>query len=110
MGREAFDQVRAEDDPPAPSDADLVARIVQLLAQVVPEISEASPGRLAIIEAMVRREFAGEKVWIRKRAPLDRARVLARFNGTNATEVARELGISRATVYRLLKQPGRPRR
>ena len=34
--------------------------------------------------------------------------VLSLFNGRNATEVARCLNISRATVYRLLKQPGAP--
>ena len=32
--------------------------------------------------------------------------VLAKFNGRNARQVARELNISRATVYRRLKQPG----
>lgn len=28
------------------------------------------------------------------------------FNGKNATEIARILGIGRATVYRILKRPG----
>jgi DNA-directed RNA polymerase specialized sigma subunit len=33
-------------------------------------------------------------------------KALALFNGRNAREVARRLGISRPHVYRLLKQPG----
>jgi len=33
-------------------------------------------------------------------------KVLALFNGRNAREVARKLGISRTSVYRYLKQPG----
>ena len=32
--------------------------------------------------------------------------VLRLFNGCNATEVARELNVGRATVYRVLKQAG----
>jgi transcriptional regulator of acetoin/glycerol metabolism len=59
----------------------------------------------------VRAEFAGEGGYIGKRSPEERARlqadVLTLFNGRNATEVARRLGISRPTVYRYLKQPWR---
>ena len=53
-------------------------------------------------------EFAGEEVYIPKRNSKDvAAEVLRLFNGRNATEVARRLGIHRATVYRYLKQPGK---
>ena len=34
------------------------------------------------------------------------AEVLRVFNGRNAAEVARRLGIGRATVYRIIKQEG----
>jgi len=53
----------------------------------------------------VRSEFAGEKVWVNKREKVAQA-VLRMFNGRNATEVARRLHISRATVYRVIKQAG----
>jgi len=62
----------------------------------------------------VRAEFRGQKVWVAGRSQLERHRlaqkVLALFNGRNAREVARRLGISRATVYRALKQAGRRER
>ncbi len=59
----------------------------------------------------VRAEFGGERGWIRKSSPVDRAQlerdILTLFNGRNASEVARRLGIGRATVYRIIRQPGR---
>lgn len=89
------------------SDPDLVAGIFDYVVKLLPEIA----ARRAEVEAAVRDEFAGIETYVRKRAPGDRgpelaARVLAMFNGRNASEVARVLRISRATVYRLLKQAG----
>jgi Mor family transcriptional regulator len=58
----------------------------------------------------VRSELGSRREYIRsghevRRHELAR-KILSLFNGRNAREVARELDISRATVYRLLKQPG----
>lgn len=56
------------------------------------------------------RAWSGEQVYFGKRE-IERARlrdeVRRRFNGRNAREIARELGIGRATVYRYIKLPGR---
>lgn len=93
---------------------DLVDRIFAFLAQIQPEMF--GPGAdLARAKRAVRDEFGGtgkrDGVYIRsarqERARETAAEVLRHFNGRNASEVARELGISRATVYRCIKQPGR---
>ena len=83
-----------------------------LLAQPdVPQLVGLSGERIAALKGAVREEFKGQRVYVATHSETARAamaqRVLALFNGRNATEVARELGISRPTVYRMLKQPGR---
>lgn len=85
---------------------DLVDRLFDYVINLIPAIGEIN---LEEAKAAVRQEFAGDRVYIRSRKPTEEVvdRVLRTFNGRNAAEVARELGISRATVYRLLKQPGR---
>jgi DNA-binding NarL/FixJ family response regulator len=87
---------------------DLVDRIFDYVVELLPEIA---PGRVAELKAAAREEFAGERCYINERSPTDRqqlvADVLALFNGRNASEVARRLNISRATVYRYIKQAGR---
>ena len=56
------------------------------------------------------RTWRGERVYLGAKE-LERAKVreevCSRFNGRNARELARELGIGRATVYRIIKPPGR---
>lgn len=84
---------------------DLVDRIFDYLLAEFPQLGGAG---FAKAKQAVRAEFAGEEVYIAKRGNEDlAAEVLRLFNGRNATEVARRLGIHRATVYRYLKQPGR---
>jgi Mor family transcriptional regulator len=86
--------------------ADLLDAIFGYLEAELPELAE----RLTEVKEATRREFAGQKCWIPRRSALERQRlvedVLAAFNGRNATEVARRIGISRAAVYRIIKQPG----
>ena len=89
------------------ADPDLVDRIFDYVLQVLPELA----GRHVEIKKSIRAEFASEEAYIRRRSvdeedPLAH-QILQIFNGRNATEVARALGVSRATVYRKLKQPGR---
>jgi transcriptional regulator of acetoin/glycerol metabolism len=90
------------------ADPDRVDRIFEYILVEVPGL--AAPARLEQLKADVRAEFAGEEQYIAKRPPTERQRrvdqVLARFNGRNATELARQLRIGRATVYRILKRPG----
>jgi Mor family transcriptional regulator len=88
-------------------DPDLVDRIFEYLLTEFPQL--AGPKFLEAKKA-VREEFAGQDTYIPQRPPSARqqlvAEVLRLFNGRNATEVARRLRISRATVYRVLKQEG----
>ena len=88
---------------------DLVDRIFDFLHKQLPawagkELEEA--------KTIIREEFGGEP-GVFKRSPADKERikqmVLGKFNNRNASELARELGIGRTTVYRLLKQPGVPK-
>lgn len=62
------------------------------------------------LDRAMRPLFAGDPTRVRTRSLTQRQQlaqqVLALFNGRNATEVARRLKISRASVYRFLKQPG----
>ncbi len=93
---------------------DLVDRIFEyifsdpVLAAAVKAQAEADKQSIPRLKAAVRSEFEGEKCYITGRTNSDRQervqKVLALFNGRNATEVARRLDVSRATVYRDIKQ------
>ena len=93
------------------AEPDLVDRIFDYILAEFPQIAGQPPDKIATTKAAVRAEFKGEECYIAARPPTARqqlvAQVLALFNGRNATEVARRLHISRATVYRVLKQPGK---
>ncbi len=88
------------------ADPDLVDRIFEFLRDH-PQLPRFPPKVLAEVMADLRSEFRDE---VRRTSPLERQQrvhqVLQLFNGRNATEVARSLGIGRATVYRYLKQAG----
>lgn len=88
------------------AEPDLVDRIFDYILAELPEIAASVQKH----KAAVRAEFRGEECYIAGRPATVRqqqvSQVLALFNGRNATEVARRLQISRATVYRTLKQPG----
>lgn len=89
------------------ADPDLVDRIFDYILEEFPEIG-AIADRVPELKAATRQEFRGERAYINSRNPTDQQRqvaeVLRFFNGRNATEVARRLQISRATVYRYIKQ------
>jgi len=97
------------------AEPDLVDRIFDYLRKS-PELKdrldrmELDAGGLERLQECVRFEFGGETAYIRRRPVGERQKmakeVLSLFNGRNATEIARELEISRATVYRCLKQSG----
>lgn len=88
---------------------DVVDRMFDYLVELVPEIQRTEAG-LERVQAALRKEFAGQEVYIPARSSVSKAEerraVLQLWNGRNATTIARSLGISRATVYRYLKQPG----
>lgn len=87
---------------------DLVDRIFDYLVGCVPEMRSVD---LSGHKAAVRDEFAGAREFIRsnrsQRSKDLADEVLRKFNGRNATEVARELGITRPSVYRILKRAGK---
>ena len=86
---------------------DLVDRIFDYLLDQLPQLAGNADG-IDRAKAAVRAEFAGEETYIQKRSSKELAgEVLRLFNGRNATEVARKLGVGRATVYRYIKQAGR---
>lgn len=88
---------------------DLVDRIFDYLLAEFPQLGGAQIDKA---KGAVRAEFGGEDVYIPARGAIERQRlvaeVLSLFNGRNATEIARRLGISRASVYRFLKQSRLP--
>lgn len=94
------------------SEPDLVDRIFDYIlsdpamAAAMRGIRSREADPVSDLKAAVRAEFQGEECYIAGRK-VQAAQVLALFNGRNASEVARRLDISRATVYRHIKQPGR---
>ena len=88
------------------AEPDLVDRIFDYILAELPEVAASVQKH----KDAVRAEFHGEKCWIAARPATVKqqtvSKVLSLFNGRNATEIARQLQISRATVYRVLKQPG----
>lgn len=89
------------------AEPDLVDRIFDYLLSEFPQLA-GDAQRVKRAQVAVRAEFAGEEVYIQKRANSEQAAdVLRLFNGRNASEIARRLGIHRATVYRYLKQPAK---
>lgn len=93
---------------PRAAEADLVDRIFELLAA---ELAGIAADQLEALKATARSEFGGQVAWVNRRDNAKRQeladKVLRLFNGRNASEIARELGIGRATVYRILKQHGK---
>lgn len=76
-------------------------------------LEEARPDLAAVLGQLqdeVRAEFRGIEIYIPRRSMAKRRQltidVLSLFNGRNASEVARTLGIGRTTVYRIIKQAG----
>lgn len=96
------------------SESDLVDRIFDYLLDVVPALSSDAE-KLAEAKAAVRDEFGGVDTYIRSGRSQARTEqshrtardVMSLFNGRNATEIARRLGIGRTTVYRIIKTSGR---
>jgi len=95
--------------------ADIGTRIQSIAHDVASEIMrdwapEISRQIALLIEERLRTEMAGDRGYISSASTTSReekrAKVRKMFNGRNATEIARELSIGRATVYRILKRPG----
>jgi Mor family transcriptional regulator len=88
-------------------DSDFVDSLLDLLCEQLPTLSQDRPR----LKAAICHHFGGDRYYVAARVPKQgaddtAANVLALFNGRNAREVARKLGIGRASVYRYLKQAG----
>lgn len=102
--------------PAVVADPDLVDRIFDYiladpaLALAMGQTDAERHKAVLKLKPKVRAEFRGEECYIAGRPATARQEivvgVLSLFNGRNASEVARKLNVSRATVYRYLKQPG----
>lgn len=82
---------------------DLVDRIFAILKLQMPD------KEVEAAKAAVREELGGQPGIFKGSTAARKAKareVLCHFDGRNASTVARQLGVSRGTVYRWLKQPG----
>lgn len=94
------------DRGPLITDPDLVDRIFEFVLGQIPELAAST----TVIKEAIRHEYGGDAHYVRRidETPAQRSARLAHevrrmWDGRNATEVARVLRISRATVYRCLK-------
>ena len=86
--------------------ADLIDTIFDFIEKEFPELRSRAPA----LKQLARREFAGILTYIPRRSQSERDRIAAEvavlFDGRNVAEVARKLGISTQTVYRIIKNAG----
>ena len=80
---------------------DIIKRFIELLAEAQPGIGEIVTCK---IERRLRHEFSGKRFYIPKRAASLNQVIGKRFNGNNTDKIARDLHVSRRTVYRALKK------
>jgi Mor family transcriptional regulator len=86
--------------------ADLIDTIFDFIEKEFPVLRSRAPA----LKQLARREFAGILTYIPRRSQSERDRIAAEvavlFDGRNVAEVARKLGISTQTVYRIIKNAG----
>ena len=79
--------------------SDFINRIIDFMLEEDPALSEV---RVINIEKKLRHEFAGERVYIPKRSGHLHDEIAQRFNGRNIGKLARDMSVSRRTVYRAI--------
>lgn len=85
---------------------------VQELLKIVGEVTQVEPAALSRADQAIRREFGGSALRIQPRAPVAIEQIDAGLRQRKPVAViAHEVGISRATIYRMLgrknrKKPG----
>ncbi len=94
------------------ANADFVDRVWDYLLQQWPQRLQDIPAdEVEDVKQLIRQGERGERPYITPAGATQRERramqILALFNGRNASEVARVVGVGRATVYRVLKQQGK---
>lgn len=81
------------------AEPDIVDRMVALITDARPDLID----EMMSIAEKLRQEVGGERVYVRRRRDLA-AVIIEQFDGRNATQLARALGIGRTTVYRHLRK------
>lgn len=76
---------------------DIIKRFIELLVDVQPGFSEEMAQS---IERQLRHEYAGERFYIPKHDKSVSMLIAERYTGNNTEKLARELRVSRRTVYR----------
>lgn len=94
------------------TDPDFVDRVWQYMLTTWPQrLADIPPDEVDFLKQHIRREEHGVRFYVTLANTAARERearrILSLFNGRNASEVARQVGCSRAKVYRVLKQAGR---
>lgn len=82
-------------------DGDIIKRFIEMLTQSQAGFSEEM---VLTIERQLRHEYAGERVYIPKHDKSVCALIVERFDGRNSAKLARELRVSRRTVYRSISK------
>lgn len=86
----------------------------ELLKRMIELVQESQPTMTDEIAVQIERQLIAEFSGLRVNIPSGKVaycrtikdEVRRKFNGRNAKEIAREFGIGRATVYRLVKKEG----
>lgn len=96
----------ADLDSSAADDADIVREILRQVAAAAPQ---CGPEEMRRIELEVRSRFGGRRWFVAKAKPVspERHRAIVQDGLTNMStaEIVSKHGISRATLYRLMKKP-----
>ena len=80
---------------------DIIKRFIELLTNAQPSFTEQMA---ADIERQLRHEYAGERVYIHKHNQNLNTLICARFSGNNTDKLARELRVSKRTIYRAIER------
>jgi Mor family transcriptional regulator len=80
--------------------SDILSRVSELLAA-----EGITPDQIVAVHTKLRNEFSGQQFYIAKREADIDAKVIEQMKrSANAAKVAKQLQISRATVYRILSR------
>ncbi|MFA6121909.1 MAG: hypothetical protein WCT35_04850 [Sideroxydans sp.] len=85
-------------------DEDFLRQVLKLVMAAAPSFSEEQALQ---VEQQVRRDWGGERPFIAKRGPLlkdARVRVIAQVGTKPDSDIIRENGISRRTMYNWIKK------
>lgn len=81
------------------------------IAALVARVADVPPEAVARVETELRRNFGGQRVAILREPPVTVERIDAMLRkGMTVRQIAPQLGVDRATIYRRLRRPAEERR